>query len=120
MFVDSTIDSIVSQLLKFVFFADNINTIYSSNTIDDVDVIIETELKKLHTWFQINKLSLDMAKSNFIMFRIRNVQYIPDIIISDHHLDRVSSTTFLCVNVDETLSWSAQYNICIISGIITS
>ena len=42
----------VSQLLKFVRFADNTNNIiYSSNTIDDVDVMINAELKKLHTRF---------------------------------------------------------------------
>ena len=112
----------VSQLVKCVLFADDTNIIYSSNTIDDVDMIINMELKKLHTWFQVNKLSLNVAKSNFITFRNRNVQHIPDIIISDHHIFRCKcwQNTILVCTSRTCLQKVIIYNIRFISGIIMS
>ena len=84
----------VSNLLKFVLFADD-TTIFCSN--ENVDVLQDTlnmELAKLFVWFSINKLSLNLGKTNYMLFRsrppdlelhlkINNAEIPKDIIIDD-------------------------------------
>ena len=36
--------------------------------LDEVCKIISRELNILHIWFQVNKLSLNVAKTNFMIF----------------------------------------------------
>ena len=56
-----------SNLLNFILFADT--SIYNSN-IDFATLIrkINCELDKLSDWFKANKLSLNLKKTNYIIF----------------------------------------------------
>ena len=41
---------------------------YSTWNIVDIACTVNNELEKLDIWFRVNKLSLNMNKTNFIMF----------------------------------------------------
>ena len=41
---------------------------YAGKDLDEVCKIISRELNILHIWFQVNKLSLNVAKTNFMIF----------------------------------------------------
>ena len=56
----------VSTLLKPILFTDDTNLFYSGKDIDELCSVVSIELDKLCIWFQVNKLSLNTSKTNFI------------------------------------------------------
>ena len=67
--------------------------------------MVNTELDKLNTWFIINKLSLNVSKTNYILFGNRKAHSDLDIEIHNNKITRVSETKFLGVWIDEKLNW---------------
>ena len=60
-----------SKLLDFVMFADDTNIFFKAKTLEALDEIV-TELTKISKWFKLNKLSLNIKKTNYILFRKKN------------------------------------------------
>ena len=50
-------------------FADDTNAFLSHNSLHVLFDIINSELYKIVEWFNINKLSLNSDKTNYILFR---------------------------------------------------
>ena len=63
------------------------------------------ELDKLNIWFAVNKLSLNVSKTNFILFGNRKHNEDVDITINNVKIDRVYVTKFLGVFIDSNLNW---------------
>ena len=57
-----------STSLKFILFADDTNVFYSGVDIQSICECISRELDKLHVWLYVNKLSLNVDKTNLILF----------------------------------------------------
>jgi retron-type reverse transcriptase len=57
-----------SSLLHFIMFADDTNVFMSNKSIDVLIKTINVELKHVGEWFKANKLSLNLQKTNFILF----------------------------------------------------
>ena len=57
-----------STILKFILFADDTNVFYSGVDIQTLCECISRELGKLHVWLSVNKLSLNVDKTNCILF----------------------------------------------------
>ena len=95
----------VSKILKFVLFADNTNMLYSYANVNNLNIVVNSELDKLNTWFMVNKLSLNVSKTNYILFGNRKVHSDLDIKIHNDKITRVSETKFLGVWIDEKLNW---------------
>ena len=72
--------------------------------------IVNNELKKLSSWFQDNKLSINIKKSNFILFKTKQNKQKLDLHFSINgiEIDRVNEVLFLGVILDEHLSWKSQ------------
>ena len=60
----------VSPVLKFILFADDTNVFCSGSDIVQLSIIVSNELDKLSEWFAVNKLSLNLSKTNFMLFTI--------------------------------------------------
>ncbi len=76
-----------------------------SDLIDEVN----NELCNLSVWFKSNKLSLNINKTNYMVFKNRysNRNYNDlDIYIDGVKLSRVSCTKFLGVIDDDSLTWT--------------
>ena len=56
----------VSALVDFLIFADDTNLFISSHSLESLSVIANTVLAKLAKWFRLNKLSLNVNKTNYI------------------------------------------------------
>ena len=95
----------VSKLLKFIVFADDTNIFHSHSKLPDLASETNTELGKMYKWFCENKLSLNIAKTNYILFGRYTHQQDAAIIINDVTIQRVQATTFLGVLTDESLNW---------------
>ena len=57
----------ISKKLKFILFADDTNVFYADKNLVDVMGVLNYELKNLSVWFKVNKLSLNVGKTNYII-----------------------------------------------------
>ena len=98
----------VSKLLKFILFADDTNIFCSGKDLQNLSYLITQELYKLTDWFAANKLSLNVGKTNFMVFS--NAKEIDnlEIKINNTAISRVNATKFLGVIIDEKLNWKAH------------
>ena len=69
---------------------------------------MQTEFNKVSEWLNVNKLSLNIKKTKFILFRSLNKKPKHDIKLSinDGDIKQVKNTIFLGIIMDECLTWS--------------
>ena len=100
-----------SNVLSFFIYADDTNVLISHDDIDQLISIVNNELSNLSTWFKVNKLSLNVNKTNYIIFKNRhsNRNYNDiHIFIDNSDFSKVSHTKFLGVIIDESLTWKSH------------
>ena len=102
----------VSEIVKFILFAEDTNVFYSDHDINNSCTTMSNELDKLHAWITVNKLSLNISKTNHTLFGRRRC--IPDavsITMDKSLISRVKVTKFLGVNIDEKLTWKDHISV---------
>ncbi len=57
----------VSSLLRFVLFADDTNIFLSGDDVKEINKTLSKQLDKLNSWFAVNKLSLNVSKTNYMI-----------------------------------------------------
>ena len=62
----------ISSKPKFFLFADDTNIYFESNDLSKLEKTVNKELKKLYLWLNINRLSLNVSKTNFLIFHPYN------------------------------------------------
>ena len=90
----------VSNLLKFVLFADDTHLFCSSTSLHDLRDTINRELAKLFVWFSVNRLSLNLGKTNYMLFRSRPPDNELALTINNVVLPRVAATKCLGIIID--------------------
>ena len=95
----------VSEIFKSILFADDTNFFCSGKNVNQLCNRICGELSKLNKWFAVNKLSLNVEKTNFIEFMNHKVKDEFIIKIGDKMIQRVFKTKFLGVIIDDKLNW---------------
>ena len=95
----------VSEIFKYVLFADDTNIFCSDNNLHNLMMTVNKELKKLCDWFAVNKLSLNLNKTNYMIFNKTKQAPTVDISIQNFKIERVYVTKFLGVMIDEDLNW---------------
>ena len=102
----------VSDVLRFILFADDTNGFKSGFDLNELADIITYELDKLQIWFNTNKLSLNVSKTKFMIFgNIHNKGIDLDkikVYINGYAIERVTSIKFLGVIIDSNLNWHEQ------------
>ena len=61
-----------SNVLKFILFADDTNSFCTGSNLKEICQVITSELEKLNLWFSLNKLSLNVTKTNYMVFGKKN------------------------------------------------
>ena len=102
---------IVSKSLKSILFADETNLFYAGKDLDEVCTIISRELNILHIWFQVNKLSLNVATTNFMIFGNKRFEENSMISINGMNINRVYVTKFIGVHIDSKLNWNEHISV---------
>ena len=77
----------------------------SDNDINDLCGIINVELDKLNTWFSVNKLSLNIQKTHYIVFGNKTIDGKVSVLINNKIIDRVYESKFLGVYIDSRINW---------------
>ena len=91
-----------------ILFADDTNLIASHSDLNTLVKNVNDELLVIFSWFQLNKLTLNIKKCNFMIFsNINKVfpQEKPIILINDSEIYQVPYTKFLGVIIDDRLNW---------------
>ena len=114
----------VSSKFKLICFADDSTLILSlcycnihcpkcnDNNKFDINEI-NNELNKIFNWLCINKLSINLRKTKYMLFKNRNRQldsFENDLKINNIKLDQVSEFRYLGVILDDNLTWSSHMN----------
>ncbi|KAK0146590.1 putative RNA-directed DNA polymerase from transposon BS [Merluccius polli] len=102
----------VSSKLNFVVFADDTNLFCSGENIQQLLEEITKELVKLKKWFDINKLSLNLKKTKYMVFGKQKplLDTNIEIKIDNILLERVYENMFLGVIIDHKFSWKPHIN----------
>jgi len=103
----------VSSILHIVLFADDTNAFTSHKSLDTLFQIANHELNKLSNWFKANRLSLNLEKTNYIIFTSHRKSIPPHnqkLLIEDTPITLVRSVKFLGVYIDEHLTWKDHIN----------
>ena len=61
--------------------------LYGDKNLKSLETIVNVELSNIHDWLTANKLSLNIKKSNFVIFRPRQkkLNYEVNLIVFDYH-----------------------------------
>ena len=100
----------VSKVLKCILFADDTTFVCSDSDINILCDKLNIELSNLNEWFNVNKLSLNIDKTNFILFTNSDTKVNCKLVINGVSVKRVFNTKFLGVVIDSKLNWKAQIN----------
>ena len=102
-----------SNKLRFYLFADDTNILYADKNLKDLEITVNNELQNLYNWLTANKLTLNIKKSNFVIFHPyqKRLAYQPKLCMFDNEKNkyvRLESKVYikyLSVLVDQNLSW---------------
>ena len=95
----------VSKVFKFILFADDTNLFYCDSNSNELNRRTNTELSKLHVWFVVNRLSVNVTKTNYMMFGNFKLNNSISIKINKEALDKVEVTTCLGILISDKLMW---------------
>ena len=92
---------------QLFYFADDTNLFFSHKNLDSVHEILNCELRKIATWISANKLSLNIKKTHFIIFKSRGKKLNQNVSskINDQAIEQVKYTKFLGLYIDDELTW---------------
>ncbi len=88
-------------------FADDTSLIAVQDDFNSLVAYVNEELCTVSKWFQINKLTLDVQKCNFMIFCNKYKFYTKEeakLLINGNEISQVPHTKLLGVNVDDGLN----------------
>ena len=98
----------ISNIYDLFLFADDTNLFFSDFDFPTLMNLINSEILNLSNWFKANKLSLNIQKSNYVIFKTRQQkrdEFILNIEMNGFKMNQVKEVNFLGVILNETLSW---------------
>ena len=102
-----------NKKVSFHLFADDTCLFYSHKSYNQLEADLNTALDNIANWLKANKLTLNVKKSNLILYDARkNLKYNPNvkICIENNELEQKDSAKYLGVYFDKRLSWDVQLN----------
>ena len=94
-------------LLKFILFADDTTLLFSSKSLQHINQIINIELQTVSEWIRANKLSLNISKTNFMIFKKYSItKNSLQILIDNNVITQAASTKFLGLEINSELNWA--------------
>lgn len=96
-----------STKFKFTIYADDTTLLMADKNLQNLHTNLSNEISRVHQWIKVNRLKLNVNKTNYILFQNRSVrQCLPPVLHNGERIERVQYTKFLGVVIDEHLDWS--------------
>ena len=107
-----------ATLFYTLLFADDTSFLLSGRDLNELYALVNTELEKAFTWFKANKLSLNVSKTKYLVFRSPKMPLNVNlsIKIGNEEVERIGqdcqmkSFKFVGIMIDEFLSWDYHIN----------
>ena len=102
-----------SDKLQFYLHADDTNLLYADKSLRSLESIVNGELANIYNWLTANKLSLNIKKSNFVIFHSyqKRIDYQVELKMFDNQLNTFISlesknyVKYLGLLIDSGLTW---------------
>ena len=110
LYINDIINS--SEKLFFVLFADDTTLVTHGKSLDQIIQLLNKELVYVYDWLNANKLSLNILKTQYMIFRSRSksVPLHSKVTLNNSSVDCVESTKFLGVIIDVNVTWIEHIN----------
>jgi len=93
-------------------FADDTSISYASDSLEELQNVLNSELKCLHSWLITNRLRLNIAKTEFMTIgsrqKLKAIDGRINVKINELDINRVNSVKSLGVYIDDHLTWSTH------------
>ena len=96
-----------------ILFADDTTVYKGHRNLNYLRWCLETDLTTLVDWFKANKLTLNISKTVYMLFRGKETPTIDQIIIDNEKITESESTKFLGLWMDKNLNWKKHTSILI-------
>ena len=105
----------LNQAIKFCkvhHFADDTNLLCLSNSIKKLNKLVNADLKHLVNWLNANKISLNVKKTEMVIFKFKQKKLEGDLKIKlcGKRLYPTESVKYLDVKIDTNLTWQHHVN----------
>ena len=94
-----------SKKLSFRIFADDTNVFYSGKSVSEIEIVMNEEIKKIHNYCAINKLSINFKKTNFMIIGSKQKK-IGKIQIGN--IEQTQYIKYLGMYIDKHITWEQQ------------
>ena len=94
-----------ASVLLTKLFADDTCLVFSAKTIDQLQIVINSEMLKIHNWMVSNKLSINYSKTKYMLFHRQRNQHPFSLYINNKRIDKVNCIKYLGVKIDDKLTW---------------
>ena len=98
--------SINLEYLSCIQFADNTTLYYSDRNLDVLKCCVEHHLKIILDWFRANSLTLNVQKTNYLLFAPDKRRYAVYLNADNVIIKPSNNTKFLGIIVDDNLEWT--------------
>ena len=100
------LQNVISNLTSVVF-ADDTTIVEISNSLEVLTLRLNFIMSKIVEWSNFNKLSLNNAKTKWMLFTNKTTP-VPKIFIHGKEIDRVDNFKYLGINIDSKLKYNAH------------
>jgi hypothetical protein len=92
--------------LDFHLFADDANLFFSESNLQRLEAKLNHELENINEWLCANKLSLNVEKSDFVLFHTpqKKINYSIDLKINNTSIVQKSNIKYLGIIIDSHLN----------------
>ena len=96
----------VSCAIFSILFADDSTLFCSDKGLHELSIVINNELSNVMKWLNANRLSLNIDKINFMVFRPKGTNEICSTInMNGSNIQEVDNAKFLGIIIDNKLNW---------------
>ena len=101
-------------MYKVHHFADDTNLVHFSKSVNKLSKYINIERKNLTNWLNANKISLNVKKSELVIFKHKNkkLECPIKIKLSRKRLYPSKSVKYLGAKTNENLNWKDKHRKC--------
>ena len=101
-----------SKLTEPLLFADDTSIFFSNSNPNYLENVLNNELLNIDIWLKCNKLSINVQKTSYVIFRPsqRKVNHNFSLSFGGQPLTRSNVTKFLEMYLDEHLTWKYHIN----------